>query len=80
MAFQCLKGSYRKEGDRFFIRVCGDCTRGNGFKINEGRFVLDIRKKSYAMRAVRHWKRLPRDLVDAPSLETRLDQALGNMI
>jgi len=41
---------------------------------------LDIKKKSFTVRVVRHWKRLPRDVVDAPSLETlkaRLDQALG---
>ena len=34
-AFQYLKGSYRKEGDRLFSRVCGDRTRGNGFKLRE---------------------------------------------
>ena len=43
--FQYLKGSYRKEGDRLFSRVCGDRTRGNGFKLKEGRLWLDIRKK-----------------------------------
>ena len=83
MAFQYLKGSYRKEGDRLFSRVCGDRTRGNGFKLKEGRFRLDIRKKSFTVRVVRHWNRLPRDVVDAPSLETfkaRLDQALSNLI
>jgi len=35
------------------------------------------------MRAVKHWHRLPRGVVDAPSLETfkvRLDAALSNMI
>jgi len=44
---------------------------------------LDIRKKFFTIRVVRHWNRLPRDVVDAPSLETfkvRLDQALGNLI
>ena len=48
MAFQYLKGSYRKEGDRLFSRVCGDRTRGNGFKLREGRLRLDIRKASYS--------------------------------
>jgi len=33
VVFQYLKGSYRKEGDRFFSRVCGDRTRGNGFRL-----------------------------------------------
>ena len=83
MAFQYLKGSYRKEGDRLFSRVCGDRTRGNGFKLKEGRLRLDIRKKSFTVSVVRHWNMLPRDVVDAPSLETfkaRLDQTLGNLI
>ena len=34
-AFQYLKGSYRKEGGRLFSMVCGDRTRGNGFKLKE---------------------------------------------
>ena len=71
-----------KEGDRLFIRVCCDRTRGNGFILKEGRFRLDI-KKFFTVRVVRHWHRLPRAVVDAPSLETfkaRLDQALGNLI
>jgi len=83
MAFQYLKGSYRKEGDGLFSRVCGDRTRGNGFQLKEGRFRLDIRKKSFIVKVVRYWKRLPRGVVDAPSLETfklRLDLALGNLI
>ena len=49
----------------------------------EGRFRLDIRKKSLTVRVVRHWNGLSRDVVDAPSLETfktRLDQVLGNLI
>ncbi|KFQ37098.1 hypothetical protein N332_01214, partial [Mesitornis unicolor] len=55
----------------------------NGFKLEEGRFSLDIRKKFFTVRVVRHWHRLPREAVNAPSLEVlkaRLDGALGNLV
>ncbi|KFW69785.1 hypothetical protein AS28_02469, partial [Pygoscelis adeliae] len=55
----------------------------NGFKLKGGRFRLDIRKKLFTLRVVKHWHRLPREVVDAPSLETfkaRLDGALSNLI
>ncbi|KFQ61934.1 hypothetical protein N334_05732, partial [Pelecanus crispus] len=83
VAFQWLKGTYEKDGDKLFCRACSDRTRGNGFKLKEGRFRLDIRKKFFTMRVVKHCIRLPREVVDAPSLETfkvRLDGALSNLI
>ncbi|KAK4819788.1 LOW QUALITY PROTEIN: hypothetical protein QYF61_011388 [Mycteria americana] len=82
-AFQYLKGAYKKDRDKLFSRACCDRTRGNGFKQKEGRFRLDIGKKFFTMRVVKHWNRLTRKVVDAPSLETfkiRLDRALSNLI
>ncbi|KFM01126.1 hypothetical protein AS27_11535, partial [Aptenodytes forsteri] len=55
----------------------------SGFKLKECRFRLDIRKKFFTMRVVKHWNRLPREAVDAPSLEVfkaRLDGALSNLV
>ncbi|KFV73843.1 hypothetical protein N307_01542, partial [Dryobates pubescens] len=53
----------------------------NGFKLEKGRFRLDIRKKFFTMRVVEHWNRLPRELLEAPSLEkVRLDKALGSLV
>jgi len=74
VAFQYFKESYKKKGDRFLIRVCCFRTKGNSFKLKEGRYRLDIRKF-----LVMHWNRLPGEVVDAPSLETfkiRLDRTL----
>ena len=54
--------------------------RRNGFKLEEGRFRLDIRKKLFAVRAMRHWNS---KVVDAPSLKAfkaRLDGALSNLV
>ena len=47
MAFHYLKGNYRKKGDRLRSRVCCDRTRGNGFKLREHRFRLDIKEKIF---------------------------------
>ncbi|KFM05023.1 hypothetical protein AS27_15671, partial [Aptenodytes forsteri] len=82
-AYQYLKEAYKKDGSNLFSRACCDRTRGNGFKLKGGRLRLDIRKKFFTLRVVKHWHRLPREAVDAPSLETfqvRLEGALSNLI
>jgi len=76
-------GACRKGGESIFSRTCCDKTRSNGIKLWEGRFRLDIREKFLTMRVVKPWHRLPREVVDAPSLETfqaRLDGALSNLV
>ncbi|KFP98740.1 hypothetical protein N329_04605, partial [Haliaeetus albicilla] len=52
-------------------------------KVKGLRFRLDVRKKFFPVRVVRHWNRAPREAVDAPSLavfKARLDGALSNLV
>jgi len=69
VAFRYLKGPYKKDGDRLFSKACYDRTRGNGLKLKEGRFRLDIGKTFFTTRVVKPWHKLPREVVDAPCLE-----------
>jgi len=58
-------------------------TDGNGSKLHQGRFKLDIRKHFITKRVIKHWKRLPRGVVDAPSLSVfkrHLGNALNNLL
>jgi len=82
-AFQYLQGAYKKDGDKYYSRACCDRRRGNGFELKEDGFTTDIRKTFFTMRVVKHWDRLPREVVVATSLEVfkaRLDGALSNLI
>ena len=76
MALQYLKRVYKRERNQLFTQVDGDRKRGNGFKLMEGIFRLDVRGKVFTVSVVRCWNRLPREVVDALSLEkfkARLD-------
>ncbi|KAK4821388.1 hypothetical protein QYF61_019289 [Mycteria americana] len=83
VAFQYLKEAYKTDGDKLFTKACTNRTRGNGLKVKECRFILDIRKKCFTMRVVRQSNRSSREVVDALSLEmfkVRLDGALSSLI
>lgn len=65
MAFQYLKGAYKKHGHRFFSRA--HC---HGLKMKEGTFRLHAREKFFGMRVVKRWDKLPIEVIDASSLES----------
>lgn len=67
MQIFCYLKEVCKDGERFFARAC-DKTKGNSLKVKEERLLLHMRKKCFVVKMVRHWKRLPRVVVDAPSL------------
>jgi len=74
---------YLKEGGWLFTRVDSDRTRGNGLKLRQGRFRLDIRRKFFTQSVVTPWTRLPEEVVHVPSLEAfkaRLDVALSSLV
>lgn len=70
---------HKRAGEGHFTRQCSEKTKGNGFKLKGGQYGLDLRKKLFIMKVVKYHNRLPREVKDAPSLETFKDR-LSNLI
>jgi len=70
-------------GARLFSVVPSDTTRGKEHKVKHRKFELNVRKIFFTLRVTEHWNRLPREVVDSPSLEifkTCLDKVLYNLL
>jgi len=82
-AYKYLKGGCQEDEARFFSVVPSDKTRANGRKLKHKKFRLNMRKNFFPLRVTEHWNRLPREVVESPSLEifkTRLDAVLCSLL
>ncbi|PKU47102.1 hypothetical protein llap_2597 [Limosa lapponica baueri] len=79
--YKYLKGGCQEDWARLLPVEPNDRTRGNEHKLEHGKFHLHVRKSFLTLRVTEHWNRLPREVVESPSLEifkTHLDVFLSN--
>ena len=82
-AYKRLKDGCQDNGARLFSVVPSDRTRGNGHTPKQRKFHLSMRKNLFTLRVVEPLNRLPREVVDSPSLEIFkpcLDMVLCNLL
>jgi len=83
MLINYLKGGCQEDGARFSSVAPSNRRRGNGHKLKHRKFRLNMRKNSFPLRVTEHWNKLPRGLMDSPSLEifkTHLEVVLCSLL
>jgi len=81
-ASKYVQGGCQEDGARLFSVVPRDKTRGSGHKLKQRKLQLNMRK-NFPLRVTEHWNRLPREVVESPSLEIfkpRLDVVLCSLL
>ncbi|PKU40124.1 hypothetical protein llap_9573 [Limosa lapponica baueri] len=81
--YKYLKGGCKDDRARLFLVVPSDGTRGSRHNLKHMRSPLNIRKHFVSVQVIKHWHRLPREVVESPPLEILknfLNMVLGSLL